>query len=85
LDFHGRSLSPIPPGRYRLRDCYWLAAPHVQSWDSRYFGCVPRESLREVLVPWVTTAPPQRVGEFRARKSESPTTGSVGSGESICP
>ena len=68
-DSHGRSLSPVPPGRYRLRDCYWLAAPHAQSWDSRYFGCVPREALREVLVPWVTTTPPQPVGDFRARKS----------------
>jgi len=68
VDSHGRSLSPVPPGRYRLRDCYWLAAPHAQSWDSRYFGCVPRESLREVLVPWVTTAP-QLMVDFRARKS----------------
>jgi conjugative transfer signal peptidase TraF len=57
VDSLGRSLSPVPAGLYRLHDCYWLAAPHAKSWDSRYFGCVPRESLREVLVPWVTTAP----------------------------
>jgi conjugative transfer signal peptidase TraF len=68
-DSHGRSLVAVPAGHYRLRDCYWLAAPHAQSWDSRYFGCVPRESLREVLVPGVTASPPQPVGEFCARKS----------------
>jgi len=51
-DSHGRHLFPIPPGLYHLRGCYWLAAPHPESWDSRYFGCVPRESVREVLTPW---------------------------------
>lgn len=57
VDSLGRSLYPVSPGKYRLHGCYWLAAPHAQSWDSRYFGCVPRESLREVLAPWFTTAP----------------------------
>jgi conjugative transfer signal peptidase TraF len=57
-DSHGRSLSSIPQGRYRLRGCYWLAAPHPDSWDSRYFGCLPRESLREVLVPWLPASSP---------------------------
>jgi type IV secretory pathway protease TraF len=55
-DSHGRSLSPIPQGRYRLLGCYWLAAPHQDSWDSRYFGCLSRESLREILIPWWTTS-----------------------------
>lgn len=68
VDSHSRSLFPIPPGCYRLRNCYWLAAPHAQSWDSRYFGCVPRESVREVLVPWVTTSLPPSIADFRARK-----------------
>jgi conjugative transfer signal peptidase TraF len=73
-DSHGRSLSPIPPGRYRLRRCYWLAAPHPDSWDSRYFGCLPRESLREVLVPWWTPSPPPPLHDFRAKKSRSMNT-----------
>jgi conjugative transfer signal peptidase TraF len=75
VDSHGRSLSPVPPGRYRLHGCYWLAAPHAQSWDSRYFGCVPRKSLREVLVPWLTTSPLPPLADFRARKSLVAGTG----------
>lgn len=55
-DSRGRSLVAVPPGSYRLRACYWLAAPHPLSWDSRYFGCVPRASLGEVMVPWLTTS-----------------------------
>lgn len=68
-DSHGRRLSPVPRGRYRLRGCYWLAAPHPDSWDSRYFGCLPRESLREVLIPWWTASPLSPLLDFRARKS----------------
>jgi len=56
VDSHRRSLSSVLPGRYRLHGCYWLAAPHPDSWDSRYFGCLPRDSLREVLIPWWTTS-----------------------------
>jgi len=69
VDSRGRGLHPVPPGRYRLRGCYWLAAPHPKSWDSRYFGCVPRESLRKVVTPWLTTSPPSPIGDFRARNS----------------
>jgi len=74
-DSHGRSLVAIHQGRYHLRGCYWLAAPHPDSWDSRYFGCLPRESLYEVLVPWWTSSPTPPLLDFRARKSESPARG----------
>lgn len=68
-DFRGRRLLAVLAGRYRLHHCYWLAAPHLQSWDSRYFGCVPRASLGEVIVPWLTTSAPSPPTQFRARNS----------------
>jgi conjugative transfer signal peptidase TraF len=70
-DSHGRPLTPVPVGRYRLRGCYWLAAPHPDSWDSRYYGCLPREALREVLIPWWISSPLPPLTDFRARKDRS--------------
>lgn len=44
--FHGR----IPAGYV------WLQATHPRSWDSRYFGPVPRRSITAVLRPLLTVS-----------------------------
>jgi conjugative transfer signal peptidase TraF len=72
-DGHGRRLSAVPPGVYRLRGCYWLASPHPESWDSRYFGCLPPESIRDVLVPVWTASPLPALSDFPAGKTAERT------------
>lgn len=48
-DGRGRRLPAIPAGRYVLGpDELWLWTPYALSWDSRYFGPVPRRNVRGV-------------------------------------
>jgi conjugative transfer signal peptidase TraF len=61
-DSEGRSLPSLSPGRYIVQGGeLWLAAPHPMSFDSRYFGPVPRSSVRSVLRPLLTMRIGQRV------------------------
>jgi len=57
-DAAGRRLTPAPYGTYVLRDGQaWLWSPYsYRSFDSRYFGPVPRRGLVSVLRPVLITA-----------------------------
>ena len=58
VDGEGRSLEPVSRGRHRMApgELWLVSAGHLRSWDSRYFGPVPKTSVRSVFVP-VTTLP----------------------------
>ena len=52
-DRWGRLLTPLPPGTYTLSSGEaWLYTPARQSWDSRYFGPVPRQAVLGTVKPW---------------------------------
>lgn len=58
-DSAGRPLVPYPRGTYRVPpNEYWLFAVNLpQSFDSRYFGPVPKSSVLTSLLPVVTFGP----------------------------
>ena len=55
-DSKGRPIGAYPPGSYdTLPGWLWLYSNHIpNSWDSRYFGPVPMDSVRGRLVPLLT-------------------------------
>lgn len=55
-DSAGRRLQGVPAGVYQVpASCVWLLSGHdPRSWDSRYFGAVPVESVQTTARPvWV--------------------------------
>ncbi len=58
-DSLGRALARVPFGTYHLVGEYWLySSHHPRSWDSRYWGPVPRTAIRETAAPLWTEAEP---------------------------
>ena len=55
-DTKNRPLSSWPPGRYTVApDSVWVASSYsMRSFDSRYFGPVPLDSVRNYVRPWIT-------------------------------
>lgn len=49
-DSAGRSL-PHAYGHFSLLGSYWLVGANPRSWDSRYFGPVPRSAIRHRVLP----------------------------------
>ena len=47
MDRKGRPTNPIPRGEYFKTKLYWIYGEHDQtySWDSRYYGGVPRANI----------------------------------------
>jgi len=56
VDSLGRPLEPFPFGRHIVRDGeVWVLGIHRErSWDSRYFGPVPRSSIVGIARPLLT-------------------------------
>jgi conjugative transfer signal peptidase TraF len=56
FDVKGRSLVPWPFGRYRVAiGVVWVVSSfNSRSFDSRYFGPIPRSSIRSHLRPFLT-------------------------------
>jgi type IV secretory pathway protease TraF len=55
-DSAGRPLRPIPTGTYNVpAGAVWLLSGHdPRSFDSRYFGAVPRANIQGIARPvWV--------------------------------
>ena len=51
-DSHGRHLTSFPRGTYFSKNEYWLiGANDPHSWDSRYWGPVPRQQIISRLTP----------------------------------
>jgi conjugative transfer signal peptidase TraF len=55
-DSKNRPLASWPPGRYTVAsDSVWVASSYnARSFDSRYFGPVPMQSIRHYVRPWIT-------------------------------
>jgi conjugative transfer signal peptidase TraF len=55
-DTKNRPLTPWPSGRYNVaRDSVWVASSYnALSFDSRYFGPVPLDWVRDYVRPWIT-------------------------------
>jgi conjugative transfer signal peptidase TraF len=55
-DTNNRPLTPWPSGRYTVTgDSVWVASSYnARSFDSRYFGPVPLEWVRNYVRPWIT-------------------------------
>ena len=55
-DTKNRSLTSWPSGRYTVaEDSVWVASSYnVRSFDSRYFGPVPLDRVRDYVRPWIT-------------------------------
>jgi len=55
-DSHGRPLAAWPTGRYAVApDTVWVASSyHPRSFDSRYFGPIPVNSIRDRVRPLLT-------------------------------
>ena len=55
-DTKGRPLQPWPFGRYLVADgMFWvISSYHPRSFDSRYFGPVPLDWVRNYVRPWIT-------------------------------
>ena len=55
-DAHGHAVEfRMPPGRYRIApDKVFLMGEHPRSWDSRYFGEVPRSEITGRWIPLIT-------------------------------
>lgn len=57
-DLRGRP-HDLPPFSGRLPpESVWVHAPHPRSWDSRYFGPIPRASIRTTLTPLLVWSAP---------------------------
>lgn len=56
MDSLGRALEPFPFGPHVVRDGeVWVLGVHRErSWDSRYFGPVPRSSIVGIAIPLLT-------------------------------
>ncbi len=55
-DRHGRPLPALPQGSVRLRrgEIWLLSTKSGQSFDSRYFGALPADSIEGIAMPvWV--------------------------------
>jgi conjugative transfer signal peptidase TraF len=55
-DTRNRQLTPWPSGRYAVaEDSVWVASSYnARSFDSRYFGPVPLDWVRNYVRPWIT-------------------------------
>lgn len=55
-DTKNRPLTPWPSGRYTVvHDSVWVASSYnARSFDSRYFGPVPLDRVRNYVRPWIT-------------------------------
>jgi conjugative transfer signal peptidase TraF len=57
IDHHGKPIKRfIKQGVYIHVSNYWLYGTHapIDSWDSRYFGGINREQIRQVMQPkWI--------------------------------
>ena len=55
-DSHGRTMTPWPPGQYRVEPGFvWVASSYNPwSFDSRYFGPIPVRIIRDRLKPFLT-------------------------------
>ena len=55
-DTKNRPLTPWPSGRYSVaEDSVWVASSYdARSFDSRYFGPVPLNWVRNYVRPWIT-------------------------------
>lgn len=52
VDGADRPLTPFPAGRYLVpADAYWAVAPYSWSFDSRYFGALPLDTIVGTAVP----------------------------------
>ena len=56
-DRSGRELEPVSLGVRALESEYWLHAPRLDSWDSRYYGPVPASAVLTTLRPLLTWPP----------------------------
>ena len=57
VDSHGRPLRSIPAGDYQLGPGeLWLYSPYPKSWDSRFFGPIPRSAVLGSVRPIWTKA-----------------------------
>lgn len=54
-DRKGRPTNPIPRGEYFNTQVYWIYGEHdyTYSWDSRYYGGVPRANIRGIAKPLI--------------------------------
>lgn len=72
-DSRGRPLPRLSPGRYIVQAGeLWLAAPHPLSFDSRYFGAVPRSSVVSALRPLLTVHTSNRLAPQRPNNAHHP-------------
>lgn len=53
FDSHGRTLQKYPDGTYQ-GNCYWVLGDAINSWDSRYYGCIPSKFMISTLKPVFT-------------------------------
>lgn len=55
IDGAGRELTPLPAGDYRVPDgAYWAVVPYTWSFDSRYFGALPTDTIVGTAKPIIT-------------------------------
>jgi conjugative transfer signal peptidase TraF len=68
-DSRGRPLHPVPPGRYPVSaGTVWLFSTEVpNSYDSRYYGPIPRSALRRRFHPLWTEPHPASPVVFSRR------------------